>query len=447
MQIQKEQEQQEREEKEVQDTNELFEGDLINIGETPNTDSWKFVPLFKEGVNGEIRVWQIGFEDTDLKIVHGILITTKGENGQLITTKHPIIENKSGRSLQEQALLEARKRYLDQYGSGYLPKGEELPEELNGKEPMLAKTLKIGEGKCKSNEVKLSKYPVSVMAKFDGVRAIARIIPSGDVQMRSRNNKTHEAPLNHIKDELKTFLKYLPANSELDGELYSLDLSFNELSGVIRTKKRKHKKHDLVQYYIFDLIEPKQLPWLERYSLLVNCFNQYKKDGNSSKHFNIVQTYNALNETELLEYHNKFVSQGYEGIIIRRYASVEIDNCCKNKKYDNLCKKCDKAYKLTLYRSNRTNAMMKYKEFKDEEVEIIGFDVGVGTEEEAVIYKVKDERGNEFTVRPRGSVEERRELFKKKDKLLGLPLTIRYQELSEYGVPRFPVGITTRDYE
>ena len=426
-----------------QDTNDLFLGDLITLGEKPLSEAWKLIPLFKEGTNSEIRVWQVGFEEDYLKIVHGILITTKGENGQLITTTHPIVVNKSGRSLQEQALLEARKRYLDQFSAGYLPQGEELPAELNGTEAMLAKTLKIGEGKCKSSETRITKYPVSVMPKLDGIRALSRYL-AGGVHMRSRNNKQHEAPLIHIKEELSTFLKYLPANSELDGELYTLDLSFNELSGVIRTKKTKHAKHDLVQFYIFDLIEPKQLPWLERYNLLNNCFQQYKEDGHSSNHFNIVQTYNAENEQELLDYHAKFVAQGYEGIIIRRLKSTEV-TCCLGK--DTRCKKCEKGYKLTIYRSKRTNAMMKYKEFIDEEVKIIGFDVGVGTEEGAIIYKVLDDRGNEFTVRPRGTVEERRHLYLEKEKLLGKPLTIRYQELSEYQVPRFPVGISVRDYE
>jgi len=433
------------------DTNELFEGDLLNIGEIPKTQSWKFIPLFKEGVNGEIRIWQIGFDfkNEQLKTIHGILITTKGEDGQLITAFHPIVVNKSGRSLQEQALLEARKRYLDQYSSGYLPKGEELPPDLNGTEPMLAKTLRLNsnEGKCKSNETRITKYPVSANQKLDGIRGIARY--HDGVQIRSRNNKVHEAPLTHIKEELNVFLKYLPVNSELDGELYSLDISFNELSGVIRTKKKKHLKHDLVKFFIFDLIEPKRLTWLDRYTLLVNAFNQYRKDGNSHKHFSILQTYNILSENDIIKYHNKFVKQGFEGIIIRRYATTEVEKCCidKIKNPDQLCKKCQKAYKLTIYRSNRTNALIKYKEFVDEEVKIIGFDVGTGTEDGAIIYKVLDKRGNEFAIRPRGTIDERKKLYENKDILMGLEYTIRYQELSEKGVPRFPVGICIRDYE
>ena len=46
-------------ETEYTDTNGLFEGDLINIGDIPSTDSWKYVPLFKEGNNSETRVWQV----------------------------------------------------------------------------------------------------------------------------------------------------------------------------------------------------------------------------------------------------------------------------------------------------------------------------------------------------------------------------------------------------
>ena len=384
-------------------------------------------------------------------MVHGILITTKGENGQLITATHPIVENKSGRTLQQQALLEARKRYLDQYTAGYLPKGEELPSNLNGKEPMLAKTLKLSTdtSKRKSNEICFDKYPCNVMPKLDGVRALSRYLPDGTVQMRSRNNKNHEAPLTHIKDELNVFLKYLGPCVELDGELYSMKIDFNELSGVIRTKKKKHEKHDLVEYYIFDIIEPKQMCFEDRYKFLVEAYAKYIEDGNSSKYLRIVQSYTAKSEQEMLEYHNKFVSDGYEGIIIRRYGLVEVNKCCieKLKKGEELCKKCDKGYKLSIYRTNRTNAMLKYKLFQDEEVKIIGFESGIGTEEGAVIYRVLDERGNEFTVRPRGTVNERRELYKIRDTLIGKQLTIRYQELSEKNVPRFAVGISFRDYE
>lgn len=441
------------EELEFEDTNDLFIGDLILIGETPNSESWKFTPLFKEGDIGEIRVWQIGFDydNSQLKTVYGILITSKGERGNLITSYYPIVTNKSGRTLQEQSLLEARRRYLDQYKAGYLPQGEELPAELNGKDPMLAKTWRPSwnKGKCKSNETRLKNFPVSVMPKYDGIRALSRCLGGKEIQMRSRKNNMFGAPLTHIKEELLRFLTYLPVNSELDGELYSFDMGFNELSGVIRTEKTKHKKHDMVKYYIFDIIESQRLCWEERYKLLVYAFKNYIKDGNPHNYIRIVQTYNALNEKDIITHHNKFVTNGYEGVIIRKYGCIEMkDACCDGgMDIDELCKKCKRKWNLVIYRSGRTNAMLKYKEFIDEEVTIIGFERGKGTEDGAVEYIVRDPRDNEFKIRPRGSIDERRKLYKKRESLLGLPYTIRYQELSEKGVPRFPVGIAIRNYE
>ena len=101
---------------EIVDTNGLFEGQLIRIDETPNQESWKLVPLFSDSVLGDTRVWQIGYDHTNnnLKTVYGIIVTTKGQAGEnLQTSYHPVKVNNSGRSLKDQALLEARRRYLN----------------------------------------------------------------------------------------------------------------------------------------------------------------------------------------------------------------------------------------------------------------------------------------------------------------------------------------------
>jgi DNA ligase-1 len=56
--------------------------------------------------------------------------------------------------------------------------------------------------------------------------------------------------------------------------------------------------------------------------------------------------------------------------------------------------------------------------------------------------------GEQFTVRPRGSLEKRREMYNDGDTFLNKKLTVRYQELDPTtGIPRFPVGIEIRDYE
>ena len=52
-----------------------------------------------------------------------------------------------------------------------------------------------------------------------------------------------------------------------------------------------------------------------------------------------------------------------------------------------------------------------------------------------------------FWARPKGTRDERQQLFNTGDKYLGKLLTVRYQELTDDGIPRFPVGVSIRDYE
>ena len=54
-------------------------------------------------------------------------------------------------------------------------------------------------------------------------------------------------------------------------------------------------------------------------------------------------------------------------------------------------------------------------------------------------------KDKEFRVRPRGTIEQRKEWFKNGKKYIGKMLTVIYQELSEQNVPRFPVGKAIRE--
>ena len=101
----------------------------------------------------------------------------------------------------------------------------------------------------------------------------------------------------------------------------------------------------------------------------------------------------------------------------------------------------------SIYEFRRSKHLQKFKTFSDDEFEIIDFKEGTGHDLGTVIWKCKTKSGKEFDVRPIGTVQERSELFKNGDILVGKMLTVTYQELSEFGVPRFPVGKTIRDYE
>ena len=136
-------------------------------------------------------------------------------------------------------------------------------------------------------------------------------------------------------------------------------------------------------------------------------------------------TYEVESEEEVYEYHDKFFEKGYEGVMIRN--------------------------RFAKYANSRTPNIQKYKQFTDEECEIIGAKAGKGTEEGAVVWLCKYTNGEKFECRPRGSMEERRRLYNDRKKYVGKQLTVKYQALTcpveKGGVPRFPVGIAIRDYE
>jgi len=50
-------------------------------------------------------------------------------------------------------------------------------------------------------------------------------------------------------------------------------------------------------------------------------------------------------------------------------------------------------------------------------------------------------------VRPEGTIAQREEHYKNYKKYIGKMLTVRFQNLTALGVPRFPVGVCIRDYE
>ena len=59
----------------------------------------------------------------------------------------------------------------------------------------------------------------------------------------------------------------------------------------------------------------------------------------------------------------------------------------------------------------------------------------------------KNGKKTNVTVRPMGTHEERAKLYKEGKKIIGKKLTIRYQGLTDLGIPRFPRGVVIRDYE
>jgi hypothetical protein len=106
----------------------------------------------------------------------------------------------------------------------------------------------------------------------------------------------------------------------------------------------------------------------------------------------------------------------------------------------------------------RANQVQKYKRYRDEEFRVIGYASDIGPAEGAVVWICEVNRDpvstrilsyrprDTFNVRPVGSLEERRELYRRAERLIdaGLWLTVGYREIDTRGAPIQPTALGMR---
>ena len=375
-------------------------------------EQWFYHPMFKINANGANMMWKIGFDGSNIIVEHGHV------DGAIQTELVEVTVNNSGRSLHEQSILEINNRYLKKHREGYRSKNE--PPAIKG--PMLAH--KYEHGKTNLN------YPVGCTVKLDGIRCLIRR-DNDKIIYRSRNNKEYKH-LSVFDDCMTKFFELLPPSIELDGEMYSDELTFNDISSVFRKEKNTDNQQMIkyIKYYIFDCNLEK--PYEDRWTVLVNAYNKFCKEFDGINMIVVVNTFWAKNDNELMSFHRYARSKGYEGTMIRKLYMSD---------------KTPKGFTSSLYLSGRKNNILKLKDIEEEEGEILGVEEGKGREKGLALIKVKDPRGNEFSVRPSATFEQRKVWFDDPSLIVGRKMTYQYQNLSEFGVPRFPVGKDIRDYE
>jgi ATP-dependent DNA ligase len=376
------------------------------------TNHWFYKPIYKSNLNGVTMLWKIGFNNPNIIVQHG------HKQGAIQTETVEVETNSSGRDIYEQSLIQINNRYLRKHREGYRDENE--PAAIKG--PMLAH--KYEHGKTVLN------YPVGCTVKLDGIRCLIRQKENG-VIYRSRNNKEYKH-LSVFDDCLNAFFDALPPSVEVDGEMYSDNLTFNDISSVFRkevnTDNEEIKKY--IKYYIFDCNIEK--PYEDRWKILVSAYKRMCETFIGVNLIVVVNTFWAKNETELFSFHKYARSKNFEGTMIRKLYVSD---------------KTDKGYKSSLYLSGRKNNILKLKDMEEEEGEIVGIVEGKGREKGIALITVRDPRGNEFNVRPAATFKQRKVWFDEPSLIVGKNMTYQFQNLSEFGVPRFPVGKDIRDYE
>jgi len=219
--------------------------------------------------------------------------------------------------------------------------------------------------------------------------------------------------MGHIVGGLTPFFEKHPS-VVLDGELYTKLYPFEELCGAI--KKTHILESDLgrlrdVHFHIYDVVM--QEPYTKRRAFILENAGLYPPS------FEIVKTDEVSDIAGFREKFTEYTEEGYEGIMLRN--------------------------KNGIYVNNRSHDLQKYKDFEEDEFVIVGYKEAKGRDAGSVIWVCATPAGDEFECRPVGSLEHRTDLFKNAAKHVGKMLTIKYQELSERGIPRFLSGKAIRD--
>lgn len=94
-----------------------------------------------------------------------------------------------------------------------------------------------------------------------------------------------------------------------------------------------------------------------------------------------------------------------------------------------------------LYRSGRSDNLLKFTLFDDAEAVVIGYRPGTGKYQNMTgSLQVRDDQGNEFFVGS-GLTDAQRH----NPPMLGSRVTFRHQGLTKNEIPRFPVFLRVRD--
>jgi len=368
--------------------------------------------LYGKSKNGKIKEWGIQvIQESDgsycIQSEHGYQ-SGKKQNHRRYITEGKNIGRSNETTPYEQACLEATSTYKGQKDSGYVENVDEIPAVDAGLFlPMLAHRYDKQKAKI--------KFPCHVQPKLDGVRMLARK-KNGIVAMWSRMGKPISIP-NIIHGQLD---KMLPEGECVDGELYVHDWTFQRIVSAV---KKKTSDTDLLEYHIYDSPHLTKT-FEERFPNVVwdKAFQEIWDQSHQNPKIKLVSTSMAIDAESFDKLEQEFITNGYEGMMARNAGS--------------------------LYRhKHRSYDLQKVKRFIDSEYKIIGGKDGVGKEKGLIVWRCVTPAGLEFSVRPTGVAEERARLFKSREDYFGKMLTVQYQELTDDGVPRFPVGVTIRDYE
>jgi DNA ligase-1 len=379
---------------------------------------------------GGFKVWTITTSEAgEITISHGKL------GGKMTIKNEHISEGKQGRTLGEQADLEARARIKKQEDKNYRENKVDL-ENLDILAMLAADYRKRG---------KSVVYPCFGSDKYDGVRALAKK-RNGVVTIESRTSQTYNLP--HIHAALSIHMR---DGDIWDGEIYLHGECLQDITSAVgrtdtqakidaavkKAEKARYavpynaEKHKLscdeveeayliheirpkLEFHIFDIYSDKE------FSERVKDLDELTGIPVVSPCIQITQYVWVADEADMKVKHDDAVDRGYEGLMLRNFKG--------------------------LYESGKRSAdLQKYKEFVDAEFEIL--DV-IEAKDDGSCFVVRNNLNDRTFTVTLGSMAKRAEYLANKELYISKMITVRYQSrFKKTKLPQFPTGVVIRDYE
>lgn len=377
--------------------------------------SFKLPILYCHSKSGKVKQWEIAtVERSDgVSLIQSLAgyVDGKKQLAEIEVTEGKNIGKSNETTPWTQACFEAESRWKKQIDKGYtevlLEEVEEGEEQNEGKYPlpMLAKEY--------LDYLHDIEFPVGVQKKLNGIRGRSGIIDEQFI-MWSRKAKPYPVMMERFKAEVVPLLQNLNKkypNAHFDGEFYCHGISLQTINSGV---KKKNEITEQIKYHIYDIAEP-TLEQHERDLIRLELLSKLPVDGLVV----CVKSVECANDKEVQIQLASARDLKYEGVIIRRLVG-------ENSKYLN---------------RHRSDGLLKLKEFHDKEYRIIGGKEGKGKFKGSVTFRCITDNGQEFDVTPTGTMEERRTWFKELDSFIGKQITVRYQDLSDDGIPTILTGL------
>lgn len=387
--------------------------------------------LFKRNAKGDPISWSIHEwgQDNEYIVHYGVV----GEN------KHSeIIKAKLSRGNEIESRIKAKRKEgykeaselkdnaplniegdvnLLNFLNTYLPKNNTTDEGFVL--PMLAKVLK--DNKPFDKRSYLGQY------KINGVRCIVGAEETNDIfnpvrlTYRSREGTDwtskltwmDEVILPAIKDDLLDAM--IEEGACLDGELYIPGYKVNDINSFV--KNEKLPQHLLLQYWCYDIAidnmsyEARRKFKIDNISRLCYTFDTYEQHLNNKSKLVLLPDININNIYDATRFRDKFISLGFEGLIVRDINS---------------------AYQF----GARNLAMLKYKRVDDAKFKIVDV-IPEGVRTTLCKFVLKNDINDElFEVTGNFDHSRQEYILKHKEDFIGKLATCEFRERS--GVKNVP---------